>query len=104
MPFRTTRTFVRPNTSTPFHVTGMMTVNNINSANEWINRGIQYGLADRREFIEVDPLTMQVRVDWDSREQRDEYLNHPTVLEYYQRINDYNLAHGITSSVTEEDI
>lgn len=106
MPFRITRTLIRPNNQVRFHNQAIMSKDDefVKIVDNAFNRGIEYGLQDRQELVPVDELTVKVTITWDSKEQRDEFQNHPAMMEYYALINKYNSEHGIISNIIEEEI
>jgi hypothetical protein len=107
MPYKTTKTYVRPSTDVEFHTTAFFKDTSEEAlaiGDQWKNLNIQYELFSRRTFTEIDENTLEVIIIWDSKEQCIAYRTDPAFVAHSARIDQYNTDHNIIVTSTEEEV
>jgi hypothetical protein len=84
-------TYRRPNTSVSWHTN---VFSKINPA--FVAEANKVKLAERRKITQLDELTLEIEVTWDSKEAYEEFMTIEAVKNHFNLLDFYNQNAGIT--------
>ena len=100
MPFIVTHIFRKPNPSILWHSQYFTN----KTSPDYRQTQLDYNLYENRSHTELDPLSLEVVVSWETEEKFNEYSNLPEVKFQQELFDLYNNSNNITKETTTRNV